>query len=1470
MVGGHGGLDSLKQVSSQTSHLFINTGSGKEMALHAELGECVISMAEEVDSSSEDPLAGGESIAGCLMRVSRVVVEWGLADSDLVDVTVSEKKSKTLVAEFSGSKLYFSFPRLHSILSTAMVMEKYLKTLSNERKSKKTNSMQLKPTQKKAGGIKQAILRLEGFAVELMGLLHAEDEKVPDPKKVNFGNQGGESVVTKSSDGSLRTAMIHVTKGNRLRSKYNAIAELAHLNLCFDKEVHSFTVEVERGSLLYQELAPRDKVLGDITAFRVQNLEVIYQPAVVGGENGNLALVSATGVMTRWEPDLHLLCHEVGLQTKGLLDFRKSLLRKERNSPLIAAAMKVVETKETIEQNSSKVTVALDVEGFDFIAEVADGVELVLHVDSLFSEDAEIGLLLENSLLTLNSATVLSSESLQISRIPVADEQHKDGPLRLVAGLGDFKRWDCIIQGSGTRIIMPYRMPFRAMEDACEDMWRTLKLVMVAQKSRSGAKAAAPTAAVVTKARTKRSSEMRALKFVMRDVVAEIEEEPLQGWFDEHHRLMAEEVCELIFREQLFNDKVAKECCKSRTHVSNSDGEAAAGSQSGSSQKQQTETGLQNPSTVKKEHERLQRQTFNAYYGACKKLVPYMGSGAEACGGLQAGFKPSITRRSLASITAASLEVVLTKVEGGREGMIEIIRKLDCVSPDLQVPFSRVMGRKLQVQGSSLAVCLRDYSAPMLAAESGSCDGVVVLAQQVMLILNRPFLVSICSLLSPLYSSLSFLWRFFLHVVLSFFCPSLLYLVGLFWFLQATVFPPQIPQDVYLGRWRRITVNRSISGSTPPLKCYLQIPVQLDTAKVSYGVGHEPAIADVSYAFSIALQKMDISVRRDQWPEKIPLPPLPVKKERNLPWWDDMRYYIHGNNSVNVTNFEWSFLATTNPYEEVNMMRLVSNSMEIKQSEGCVVFNGKEFGLHISSLEIVPKGLDSGVYNLKLPVFLTMPVFELEITMDWDCESGAPLNHYLHAFPREMKLREKVYDPFRSTSFSLVLNFGFKANEEEVLNEDLPAAAAATAGDQKTSRSFTTTATTTAQALKDPTRWFSHGSASPASHEECVGTIPTMNLGAHDLMWIFKWWSLYYLPPHKLRSFARFPRFGVPRVPRSGNLSLDKVLTEFMLRVDSTPACIYHSSLMEDDPAIGLAFRMKKLKYELCYSRGLGHFTIETKRDPLELVYQGLDIHSMKVELHRDESPPSADDNIAENLQKSDKVKQLLGLPEVNSSELVPDPFRSSERGFLLTTDRLTIRKQAPKADSARLSIWLEGSRRQLRVETAIRNMDIDYGSGSDVLSDDDGFNVVLADNCLRVSLYGLKLLWTLENRDAVWAWVGDMAQAFEHPKPSPSRQFAQRKRMEEQQKVMAVANKGEKEKLNGGGYSTQLHKGGSISAPSSPSRPSKLHTSTPGRGGANSLHSASTGKMDSPSTLNHQSCAFSACWLLLSYYGSP
>lgn len=64
---------------------------------------------------------------------------------------------------------------------------------------------------------------------------------------------------------------------------------------------------------------------------------------------------------------------------------------------------------------------------------------------------------------------------------------------------------------------------------------------------------------------------------------------------------------------------------------------------------------------------------------------------------------------------------------------------------------------------------------------------------------------------------------------------------------------------------------------------------------------------------------------------------------------------------------------------------------------------------------------------------------------------------------------------------------------------------------------------------------------------------------------------------------------------------------------------------------------------------------------------------------------------------------------------------------------------------------------------------------------------MVIADNCQRIFVYGLKLLWNIENRDAVLAFVGGMSKAFQPPKPSPSRQYAQRKLLEGNQKSSEV-----------------------------------------------------------------------------------
>jgi hypothetical protein len=120
-----------------------------------------------------------------------------------------------------------------------------------------------------------------------------------------------------------------------------------------------------------------------------------------------------------------------------------------------------------------------------------------------------------------------------------------------------------------------------------------------------------------------------------------------------------------------------------------------------------------------------------------------------------------------------------------------------------------------------------------------------------------------------------------------------------------------------------------------------------------------------------------------------------------------------------------------------------------------------------------------------------------------------------------------------------------------------------------------------------------------------------------------------------------------------------------------------------------------------------------------------------------------------------------------------------------LSCDYFTIRRQSRKADANRLSAWQEAGRRNLKM-TCVRS-EFENGSGNDDRtrsdpSDDDGYNVVIADNCQRVFVNGLKLLWTIENRDAVWSWVGGISKAFEPPEPSSSQQDAQRKLHEENQ----------------------------------------------------------------------------------------
>ncbi|XVE60621.1 hypothetical protein DITRI_Ditri05aG0142700 [Diplodiscus trichospermus] len=1268
---------------SQSSHLFANNISSIGTTIHMELGELNLHMADEYQECLKESIFSVESNSCSLLHIAKVSLDWGKKDMESSEDDGPRCKL-VLSADMTGMGIYLTFKRVESLIVTAMSFQALFKNLSAVKKATRTQAgRSSKPSGK---GTRLLKFNLERCSVSFSGDTCLESTVVADPKRVNYGSQGGRVVISVSDDGTPRNANIMSTVSDQCKKlKYSLLLDIFHFSLCVNKEKQSTQVELESARSIYQEYLAEHKPDTKVALFDMQNAKFVRR---AGGLKGIAvcSLFSATDISIRWEPDVHLSLFELVLQLKALLHSQKVKGFGDEHMDNVSGVrdieqenVNVVESGYLSKTKKKESIFAVDVEMLSISAEVGDGVDALVQVQSIFSENARIGVLLEGLILSFNGARIFKSSRMQISRIPSASSTCD---AKLPAG----SVWDWVVQALDVHICMPFRLELRAIDDAVEEMLRALKLITSAKTQ-----LIFPMKKESSKSKKSSSTKFGCVKFCIRKLTADIEEEPLQGWLDEHYHLMKNEAIELAVRLKFLDDYIlANQCpktaesndspCERRLHYNGA------------------EIDVQDPSAIQKMQEEIYKQSFRSYYLACQKLKSSEGSGA--CGkGFQAGFKPSTARTSLLSVSATDLDVTLTRIDGGDDGMIEVIKQLDPVCRENNIPFSRLYGSNILLSTGSLAFQLRNYTFPLFSAISGRCEGRVVLAQ------------------------------------------------------QATCFQPQISHDVFIGRWRKVRMFRSASGTTPPVKTYSDLPIHFKKAEMSFGVGYEPVFADISYAFTVALRRANLSNRSPGLPQ-------PRKKERSLPWWDDMRNYIHGNITLFFSETKWNILATTDPYEKLDKLQIVSGSMEIQQSDGRVYVSAKDFKIFLSSLESLVNSR-----SLKLPTsvsgaFLEAPVFSLEVTMDWECESGNPMNHYLYAFPMEGKPREKVFDPFRSTSLSLRWNFSLKPSLAP-LDRQSPSSS------------------TSSCSVLDGTVNGAHCEAENVSIAS-----PTMNVGAHDLAWIMRFWNLNYVPPHKLRSFSRWPRFGIPRVPRSGNLSMDRVMTEFMLRIDATPACIKHITLDDDDPAKGLTFSMTKLKYEICSSRGKQKYTFECTRDPLDVVYQGLDLHMPKAFLNKEDCTSVT--KVVQMARKTPQSASMERAPNEKTNYISGCSEKHRDEGFLLSCDYFTIRRQAPKADPARLLAWQEAGRKNLEM-TYVRS-EFENGSESDEHarsdpSDDDGYNVLIADNCQRIFVYGLKLLWTIENRDAVWSFVGGISKAFEPKKPSPSRQYAQRKLLEANQK---------------------------------------------------------------------------------------
>ncbi|XP_045828251.1 protein SABRE-like isoform X2 [Trifolium pratense] len=1251
----------------QSPHLFANNISNMGTSAHIELGEFNLQLVDENKDWLKESNFGVESDSGSIIHITKVSLDWGKKD-----MKSSEEDGPRcilgLAVDVTCIGIYLTIKRLESLISTAISFQTLMKSSSSKKKSTQSRGRSSKPSGK---GTQMLKCNLVQWSVYVLGETGLENTVVLDPKRVNYGSQGGRVIINESEDGTPRTAKIVSTVSDDYQKlKYCISLEIFQIKLCVNKVKQSTQIELERAKSIYQEYVEENRPMTKVALVDMKNIKFVKR---LGGvkENSASSLFSATDITMRWEPDVHLSLIELVLQLK-LVAHNKKLEEcgnehVEGSSNVRDANCKNEATVESRNHEKKKGSIfAVDVEMLNISAELGDGVDATVQVHSIFSENASIGVLFERLLINFCGARILKSSRMQISRIPSISASSSDAKGPVVT------TWDWVIQGLDVNICLPYRLQLRAIDDAFEDMLRALKLIVAAKSN-----LIFPVKKDSSKVKKPSSTKFGCVKFYLRKLTADIEEEPIQGWLDEHYQMLKKEVGELVVRLNFLDEFISK-----AKQDPNSSDDLNNSSQDGKVYFNEVEVDVNNSSIIESMREEIYKSSFRSYYEACQKLVFSEGSGA-CRDGFQSGFKLTASRSSLFTISLSDLEVSLTKIDGGDAGMIEFVRKLDPVCLECDIPFSRLYGANILLNTGSLVAQLRNYTFPLFSGNSGKCKGSLVLAQ------------------------------------------------------QATSFQPQMLQDVYVGRWRKVFMLRSATGTTPPMKTYSDLPIHFQKGEVSFGVSYEPIFADLSWAFTVVLRRANLSIMN---PGPLILPP---KKEKSLPWWDDMRNYIHGRISLLFSETRWHILATTDPYEKLDKLQIVTSALEIHQSDGRILVSSKDFKIFLSSLESLANKRGS-----KLPAgvvpgsFLETPILTIEVTMDWGCDSGKPLNHYLFSLPVEGKPREFVFDPFRSTALAIGLNLSF-GSVLPLSEKNHPSSIAR-------------------DSIEDVT----------VSHS------PTIKFGAHDLAWLVRFCFLNYLPPHKLRTFSRWPRFGVPRIVRSGNLPLDKVMTEFMMRIDFTPFCIKNMPLHDDDPAKGLTFTMRKLKLELYFSRCQQHYTFETKRELLELAYQGIDLHMPKFFLSKGDCGTSV-------IPKSSQSASEEKIP----SEKGYLAQKNHDDGFLLSCDYFTIRKQSPKLDPASLLAWREaGSRnvektyvqsnceKQSETDEHMRADPSDDDDGYSVVIEDDGYNVVIADNCRRVFVYGLKLLWNIENRDAVCFWVKGLTKAAAPAKPSPSRQYAQRK----------------------------------------------------------------------------------------------
>lgn len=673
----------------------------------------------------KDNIFGVDTYSGSLMHIARVSLDWGYREIEVQDMAETSRLALVFSIDISGIGVKFGFKHLESLVLNLMSFRDLFKNLSSSHEKDKGKNFEDRG-KKKTKGIEILKLSLQKFSITYSGDINILNMPIADPKRVNYGTQGGQVIVDVSADGTQRTASITSEPPSIGRNlKFTSSLVISHLSVCVDKEKKSTQAELERVKAMYEE----DHSSGvKVTLLDMQNAKIVRRS---GGPTdvAICSLFSATDINIKWEPDAHLALFETFIRFKWFLHHNKiqsseKLSNTETGSIKENEHVNIASGSVKLQKSDKRGSIfAVDVEVLRISAELADGVEANMHVQSIFTENAKIGVLSEGLSVSLNCARVLKSTRIQISCIPFGTANS------LSSKVEPSPKRDWVVQGLDVHICMPYRLPLRAIEDAVEDMIRALKLVSAAKRS-----ILFPDGKESSKKVKSGASSFGSVKFVLRKLMAEIEEEPIQGWLDEHYYLMRNKTCESGVRLKFLDDAISGSVDSNHC---NSEGKFIY---------DDIEVDVHDTAALQTLREEIHKKAFRSYYVACQKKVFAEGSGACAKG-FQAGFKPSSRRASLLSLSASELDLTLTTINGGATEMVEFIKGVDPVCQEEDIPFSRLYGSDIALLAGSLVIQVRDYTSPLFSATSGKCQGRVVLAQQVSSIIRCLY----CSFVLPSY-----------------------------------------------------------------------------------------------------------------------------------------------------------------------------------------------------------------------------------------------------------------------------------------------------------------------------------------------------------------------------------------------------------------------------------------------------------------------------------------------------------------------------------------------------------------------------------------------------------------------------------------------------------------------------------------------------------------------------------------------